>query len=199
MDVFDQATELERLDREAALSRARAAMDQGGPDWIDGVACCRECGEPIPEASGGPARCRPVPCLPGRTRKRTLAFFDNGQPEAGALEAPAFLFWGCKLLSRTGVAQGYTGHAGRGRAHASGKMPGYGQEPCLLFCRAEDGRNADTIPIAAFTVIFDEADSPAHQGWKPLSVTGRRAGPSRCRAMPACRMGRRLFAASRGA
>ena len=44
MDVFDQATELERLDREAALSRARAAMDQGGPDWIDGVACCRECG-----------------------------------------------------------------------------------------------------------------------------------------------------------
>ena len=39
MDVFDQATELERLDREAALSRARAAMDQGGPDWIDGVAC----------------------------------------------------------------------------------------------------------------------------------------------------------------
>ena len=93
MDVFDQATELERLDREAALSRARAAMDQGGPDWIDGVACCRECGEPIPpEASGGPARCRPVPCLSGRTRKRTLAFFDNGQPEAGALEAPAFCY-----------------------------------------------------------------------------------------------------------
>ena len=49
MDVFDQATELERLDREAALSRARAALDQGGPDWIDGVACCRECGEPIPQ------------------------------------------------------------------------------------------------------------------------------------------------------
>ena len=128
MDVFDQATELERLDREAALSRARAAMDQGGPDWIDGVACCRECGEPIPQ--------KRLEGLPGRTRKRTLAFFDNGQPEAGALEAPAFLFWGCKLLSRAGVAQGYTGHAGRGRAHASGKIPGYGQEPCLLFCRA---------------------------------------------------------------
>ena len=59
MDVFDQATELERLDREAALSRARAAMDQGGPDWIDGVACCRECGEPIPQkrlACAAPAR-----------------------------------------------------------------------------------------------------------------------------------------------
>ena len=50
MDVFDQATELERLDRESALLRARAAMDQEGPEWIDGVACCRECGEPIPQA-----------------------------------------------------------------------------------------------------------------------------------------------------
>lgn len=49
MDVFDQATELERLDRESALMRARANMDQGGPDWIDGVACCRECGDPIPQ------------------------------------------------------------------------------------------------------------------------------------------------------
>lgn len=49
MDVFDQATELERMDRESALVRARASMDRGGPEWIDGVACCRECGEPIPQ------------------------------------------------------------------------------------------------------------------------------------------------------
>ena len=39
-----------------------AAMDQGGPDWIDGVACCRECGEPIPqkrlEALPGVGLCR---------------------------------------------------------------------------------------------------------------------------------------------
>lgn len=49
MDVFDQATELERLDRESALVRARASMDRGGPEWINGVACCRECGEPIPQ------------------------------------------------------------------------------------------------------------------------------------------------------
>ncbi len=48
MDVFDQASEVERMDRESALSRARAMMDQEGPEWIDGVACCRECGTPIP-------------------------------------------------------------------------------------------------------------------------------------------------------
>lgn len=58
MDIFDQAQELERLEREAALSRARNASAQGceGPEWIDGVACCRECGEPIP-----PARLAAVP------------------------------------------------------------------------------------------------------------------------------------------
>ena len=49
MDVFDQATELERLDRESALMRARAAIDRGGPEIIDGVACCRDCGDPIPQ------------------------------------------------------------------------------------------------------------------------------------------------------
>ena len=48
MDVFDQATERERMDRESALLRARSMMDQEGPEWIDGVACCRECGAPIP-------------------------------------------------------------------------------------------------------------------------------------------------------
>lgn len=50
MDMFDQAQELERLDREAALRKARAMADSEGPEWIDGVACCRECGEAIPEA-----------------------------------------------------------------------------------------------------------------------------------------------------
>lgn len=48
MDVFDQATELERFDREAALQRVASRVDHAGPEWIDGVACCRECGEPIP-------------------------------------------------------------------------------------------------------------------------------------------------------
>ncbi len=48
MDIFDQATELERLDRESALLRARNASASGGPEWINGEACCRECGDPIP-------------------------------------------------------------------------------------------------------------------------------------------------------
>ena len=50
MDVFDQATELERIERESALRQAAAGTFQEGPEWIDGKPCCRECGEPIPEA-----------------------------------------------------------------------------------------------------------------------------------------------------
>ena len=48
MDIFDQAQELERLDRESALCRARAALYREGPEWINGEPCCRECGDPIP-------------------------------------------------------------------------------------------------------------------------------------------------------
>lgn len=62
MDIFDQAQELERLERETALSRARSAQYWEGPEWIDGKACCRECGEPIPprrlEALPGVGLCR---------------------------------------------------------------------------------------------------------------------------------------------
>lgn len=62
MDIFDQAQELERLDRETALLRARAALHREGPEWIDGRPCCRECGEPIParrlEALPGVGLCR---------------------------------------------------------------------------------------------------------------------------------------------
>lgn len=50
MDVFDQATELERIERESALRQAAAGTFQEGPEWIDGKPCCRECGDPIPEA-----------------------------------------------------------------------------------------------------------------------------------------------------
>ena len=62
MDIFDQAQELERLDRESALVRARASLDREGPEWINGVPCCRECGEPIPpkrlEAIPGVGLCK---------------------------------------------------------------------------------------------------------------------------------------------
>lgn len=56
MDTFDQAQDLERLDRETALMRARAKPYSEGPEWIDGVPCCRECGDPIP-----PARLAAIP------------------------------------------------------------------------------------------------------------------------------------------
>ena len=49
MDVFDQATELERIERESALRQAANVGYQEGPEWIDGKPCCRECGEPIPQ------------------------------------------------------------------------------------------------------------------------------------------------------
>lgn len=62
MDIFDQAQELERLERETALRRARSVLYQEGPEWIDGQPCCRECGEPIPpkrlEALPGVGLCR---------------------------------------------------------------------------------------------------------------------------------------------
>ena len=47
MDIFDQAQELERLERETALSRARSSLYWEGPEWIDGKACCRECGRAV--------------------------------------------------------------------------------------------------------------------------------------------------------
>jgi len=47
MDVFDQAQELERMDRESALIRASRRPYSEGPEWIDGIPCCRNCGEPI--------------------------------------------------------------------------------------------------------------------------------------------------------
>ena len=71
MDLFDQASELERLERESALLNARKGTYQEGPEWIDGIPCCRECGEAIPPARPGsfrtwlgripPARLRAIP------------------------------------------------------------------------------------------------------------------------------------------
>jgi phage/conjugal plasmid C-4 type zinc finger TraR family protein len=51
-DILDMAAEVERLQREAAIARARSGTlrSAGGPQIIDGIACCRECGEPVPAA-----------------------------------------------------------------------------------------------------------------------------------------------------
>ena len=61
-DVIDDAPHAEALDRAAALSQAACRRQGPGPEWIDGVACCRDCGEPIPAARllamPGCGRCR---------------------------------------------------------------------------------------------------------------------------------------------
>nr|WP_245560883.1 TraR/DksA C4-type zinc finger protein [Desulfovibrio aminophilus] len=38
------------LDNAEALGRVTNRLPGRGPEWIDGVPCCRECGEPIPVA-----------------------------------------------------------------------------------------------------------------------------------------------------
>lgn len=48
MDICDQAMESERLEREFSISQAQNSAWQVGPVWKGQVACCRECGEPIP-------------------------------------------------------------------------------------------------------------------------------------------------------
>ncbi len=62
MDEFDQAQELERMTREYALAKAKKRPFSEGPEWINGVACCRNCGEPIPakrlEAIPGVGLCK---------------------------------------------------------------------------------------------------------------------------------------------
>ena len=50
-DMLDSASDLEAREREAAISRAagRGAWSGPQPEIINGVPCCRECGEPIPQ------------------------------------------------------------------------------------------------------------------------------------------------------
>lgn len=74
MDIFDQASELERLNREAALRRAQQGAYSDGPEWINGEPCCRECGEPIPaqriKAIPGVGLC--LPCQEEHEREQEL-------------------------------------------------------------------------------------------------------------------------------
>jgi phage/conjugal plasmid C-4 type zinc finger TraR family protein len=51
-DIFDQASDLESREREAAISVAAGRSHWTGPppDVVCGIHCCAECGEPIPVA-----------------------------------------------------------------------------------------------------------------------------------------------------
>jgi len=44
------AQEIQALDNATALLRVVNRLPGLGPVYVDGVACCRECGEPIPAA-----------------------------------------------------------------------------------------------------------------------------------------------------
>jgi phage/conjugal plasmid C-4 type zinc finger TraR family protein len=63
-DIIDDAQQEEMRIRSEALDRARAKHPDPGPLFIDGVACCRDCEEPILsarlKAKPGCGRC--VPC-----------------------------------------------------------------------------------------------------------------------------------------
>lgn len=49
-DEADMAQEIIVLDNTTALARVINRRRGRGPVYVDGVACCRECGEPIPAA-----------------------------------------------------------------------------------------------------------------------------------------------------
>ena len=74
-------------------------MDRGGPEWINGVACCRECGDPIP-AKRLEALPAPQPLhhnvagggfAPASYRLSLLALLADGA-EAGPEEGPVGSF-----------------------------------------------------------------------------------------------------------
>ncbi len=62
-DIIDRAQEEELRIRAQALDRARDRPPEPGPLFIDGVACCRDCQEPILsariKAKPGCSRCTP--------------------------------------------------------------------------------------------------------------------------------------------
>lgn len=48
-DNCDYASEMEAALRDNAIVYAIRSLDTAGPDWVEGVPCCRICGEPIPQ------------------------------------------------------------------------------------------------------------------------------------------------------
>lgn len=47
-DEADLSQDVIALDNASALARVTNRAPGRGPEWIDGVPCCRECGDPIP-------------------------------------------------------------------------------------------------------------------------------------------------------
>ena len=86
MDIFDQAQELERLARETALQRARSSQYWEGPEWIDGQACCRECGEPIPRNVWNP--CPASACAAPAKKNGNVKASDSRTTSGGGPHLP---------------------------------------------------------------------------------------------------------------
>lgn len=75
-DLYDRATQVEELDREAAIMRQRQRQQTQAPVLIAGVVLeCIECGEPIPierrQAVQGCTRC--ISCAEENERQEKLA------------------------------------------------------------------------------------------------------------------------------
>lgn len=49
-DEADMAQDITALDNATAVARVVNRLPGLGPVYVDGKACCRECGEPIPAA-----------------------------------------------------------------------------------------------------------------------------------------------------
>lgn len=75
-DLYDRATQVEELDREAAILRQRQRQQAQAPALTAGVVLeCVECGEPIPierrQAAQGCTRC--IGCAQDNERQEKLA------------------------------------------------------------------------------------------------------------------------------
>lgn len=60
-DDADMAQLIQEREMAAAISLVVHRRESEGPEYVDGVACCRDCGEPIPKkrlkALPGVSRC----------------------------------------------------------------------------------------------------------------------------------------------
>lgn len=60
-DIFDRASELEQMQRDAAIANARNT-ETNQPIEIEGVLCCCDCADPLPQERAKANRPRCVSC-----------------------------------------------------------------------------------------------------------------------------------------